>query len=202
MSSFVLGQGQLVWNSARLFILEKYEKLWEERIKEYLAELKPSEAVEDNSVWTPCLKAHSFGKSEEIKHQISEDKGQLLQGSFSLSDEQKKVFIPNIFTKDMSRCSTLQQDQIPTPVFILSAVKYPFDVPKYSNVSYFGFAAHLWGQPDKFQKVAENLEVGLVCYNKSSVEVSGAVSAVKQSGFGLQDFQSFGAFFSNVKQLT
>ena len=202
MSSFITGQGQLVWNSARLFILEKFEKEWEAGIREYLQALKPSEGIEDNSLWTPCLKPESFSKFEEIKRQIFEDKGQLLLGDYQLSELQKKSYLPAIFTKDMSRCSTLQQDQIHAPVFILSAVKYPFDVAKYSNVSYFGFAAHLWGEREKMHKLAENLDVGLASVNKASVEVPGAVSAVKQSGFGLQDFQSFGAFFSNVKKLT
>ena len=202
MSSFLLGQGQLVWNSARLFILEKFEKQWEARIKDYLQQLKPSEGIDDNSSWTPCIKPESFSKFTEIKKQIFEDKGQLLLGDYPLSDLQKKTFLPAIFTKDMSRCSTLQQDQIHAPVFILSAVKYPFDVAKYSNISYFGFAAHLWGEPEKMHKIAESLDVGLASVNKSSVEVPGAVTAVKQSGFGLQDFQSFGAFFSNVKKLT
>lgn len=202
MSSFVCGQGQLVWNSARLFILERFEKEWEATIKDYLQTLKPSEGIEDSSLWTPCIKPESFSMFAEIKKQIFEDKGQLLLGDYQLSDLQKKTFLPAIFTKDMSRCSTLQQDQIHAPVFILSAVKYPFDVAKYSNVSYFGFAAHLWGEPEKMRKIAENLDVGLASVNKSSVEVPGAVTAVKQSGFGLQDFQSFGAFFSNVKKLT
>ena len=201
MNSFICGQGQLVWNSARLFILEKFEKEWEAKIKDYLQRLKPSEDIEDSSPWTPCIKPESFSKFNEIKRQIFEDKGQLLLADHNLSDLQKKTFLPAIFTKDMSRCSTLQQDQVHAPVFILSAVKYPFDVAKYSNVSYFGFAAHLWGEPEKMQKLAENLDVGLASVNKTSVEVPGAVTAVKQSGFGLQDFQSFGAFFSNVKKL-
>lgn len=202
MNSFLLGQGQLVWNSARLFILEKFEKEWEAGIKDYLQGLKPSEGIEDSSVWTPCVKEDSFNKFDEIKKQIFEDKGQLLLGDYKLSEKQKKTFLPAVFTKDMSRCSTLQQDQIHAPVFILSAVKYPFDVAKYSNVSYFGFAAHLWGETEKMHRIAENLDVGLASVNKASVEVPGAVTAVKQSGFGLQDFQSFGAFFSNVKKLT
>lgn len=202
MNSFMLGQGQMAWNSSRLFITEKNEQLWEEQISSYLANLKPSESIEDSSVWTPCLKKESFDKFDEIKKMALDDKAKLLQTGFNLSDQQKKNFLPAVFTKDMSRCSTLQQDQIHSPFFILSTVKYPFDIPKYSNVSYFGFAAHLWGEKEKLTKVADALDVGLVSYNKASVDVAGAVSGVKQSGFGLQDFQSFGVFYSNVKKLT
>jgi acyl-CoA reductase-like NAD-dependent aldehyde dehydrogenase len=81
-------------------------------------------------------------------------------------------------------------------------VKYPFDIQKYSNVSYFGLAAHLWGEPEKLIKIADSLEVGRVCKNKWSVQVFGASCAVKQSGFGLQDYRTFGDFFSNVKIVT
>lgn len=202
MNSFLIGQGQLVWNSSRLFILEKFEKEWEAKIKNYLESLRPSEGIDDNSVWTPCLKRDSFANFNEIKNMAYEDKAKLLECTHTLSDAQKKIFLPAIFTKDMSRCSTLQQDQIHSPIYILSTVKYPFDVAKYSNVSYFGFAAHLWGSPDKLAKIAESLDVGLATFNKSSAEVLGAVTAVKQSGLGLQDYNSFGAFFSNVKKLT
>ncbi|MEQ1722696.1 MAG: aldehyde dehydrogenase family protein [Pseudobdellovibrio sp.] len=202
MNSFMLGQGQMAWNSSRLFIVEKHEKEWEEKISSYLSALKPSESIEDSSVWSPCIKKESFDKFDEIKKMALEDKAQLLKAIYALSDAQKKNFLPAVFTKDMSRCSTLQQDQIHSPFFILSTVKYPFDIPKYSNVSYFGFAAHLWGEREKLAKVAEQLDVGLVTYNKSSVDLAGAVSGVKQSGFGLQDFQSFGVFYSNVKKLT
>ena len=201
MDSFIIGQGQLVWNSSRLFILEKFEQRWEECIKEYLSSLRPSEGVEDNSVWTPCLKKDSFSQYYEIKKLAYKDQFKLLEGSYSLSTQEKNIFLPPLFTKDMSRCSTLHQDQIHAPIFILSTVKYPFDVAKISNISYFGFAAHLWGDQQKLNKLADDLDVGLVCFNKSSVEEAGAFTAVKQSGFGLQDFQSFGAFFSNVKKI-
>lgn len=202
INSFVLGQGQLVWNSARLFILEKYEKEWVERIKLYLADLRPSQGIEDNSPWTPCVKSESFVKFDEIKKISLSDQAKLLSAEYKLSEQDKSKYLPVTFTQDMSRCSTLQQDQINSPFFILSSVKYPFDIPKYSNVSYYGFAAHLYGETTKLSKVAEALEVGLVTYNKFSVEECGAIGGVKQSGFGIQDFRSFGAFYSNVKKLT
>ena len=199
MNSFMLGQGQLAWNSSRLFVLEKFEVEWSEKIQSYLQNLKPSESIEDQSVWTPCLKQKSFDKFEEIKAQAFEDKGKLLQSTNSLSADLTKRYLAPVFTKDMSRCSTLQQDQIHSPFFILSAVKYPFDVPKYSNVSYFGFASHLYGEPEKLKKVADGLEVGAIFYNSFSASATRLWSATKQSGYGLQDDRALGSFFSNTK---
>lgn len=135
LNSFMIGQGQLAWNSARLFILEKNEQAWEDRLRDYLTGLKPSEGIEDTSSWTPCLKSSSFEKFSEIKKQAAEDQAKLLQTNYALSEKQKLSYLAPIFTKDMSRCSTLQQDQIHSPFYILSTVKYPFDVAKYSNVS-------------------------------------------------------------------
>jgi aminomuconate-semialdehyde/2-hydroxymuconate-6-semialdehyde dehydrogenase len=199
MESFMIGQGQLAWNSARLFVLEKHEGHWQERIQHYLTSLKPSEGIDDSSMWTPVLKSSSFDKFAEIKHQAREDQAKLLESEYKLTDLQKKTHLPVVFTKDMSRCSTLQQDQIHSPFLILSAVKYPFDVAKYSNVSYFGFAAHLWGEEEKLAKVAGSLDVGVVTYNKSSAGIASAFAGMKQSGYGLQDFSPGGAFYSNLK---
>lgn len=202
MNSFLQGQGQLAWNSTRLFMLEKNEKIWHERIKQELSLLRPAESIEDQSVWTPVLKEESFQTFAEINALAVADQARLIRSEFKLTDFQKNSFLPMTFTQDMSNCSTLQQDQVMSPLFILSSVKYPFDVQKYSNVSYFGMAAHLWGEDEKLGKMAESLEVGLICKNKWSVQVFGAVKAVKQSGFGLQDYRTFGDFFSNAKILT
>jgi acyl-CoA reductase-like NAD-dependent aldehyde dehydrogenase len=202
MQSFMLGQGQLVWNSARLFVSEKYETLWRERIQDYLQKLRPAESVEDDSLWTPCLKQSSYACFDEIRQTASADQAKLIQSEYPLTVEQKKRYLPPTFTQDMSRCSTLQQDQVHAPFYILSAVKYAFDVPKYSNVSYYGFSAHAWGDREKLEKIGRALDVGQVCFNKFSAFVPGSLAGVKQSGYGLQDDRVFGAFFSNVKKLS
>ena len=202
MDSFLIGQGQLAWNSSRLFVIEKNELGWLEKIKDYLAKLKPSEAIEDHSPWTPVLKPESFKTFDEISALAVSDQARLLRSNFTLNEDQKKNFLPITFTQDMSNCSTLQQDQVMAPLFILSTVKYAFDIQKYSNVSYFGFAAHLWGDDEKLAKIADSLEVGVICKNKWSAQIFGPVKSVKQSGFGLQDYRVFGDFFSNIKIVT
>ncbi len=201
MDSFLLGQGQLGWNSSRLFVLEKNEKIWLERINDYLSVLKPSESIDDPSVWTPIIKPESFKTFSEINTLAIADQARLLKTTHALNESQKNKFLPVTFTQDMSNCSTLQQDQVLAPLFIFSTVKYAFDIPKYSNVSYFGLAAHLWGEEEKLKKLGDALEVGLICRNKWSAQVFNHSKSVKQSGFGLQDYRAFGDFFSNVKNL-
>lgn len=202
MNSFLLGQGQLAWNSNRLFILEKFEDQWVKRIMNFFAGLQPAKDIYDSSSWTPCLRPESFVNFTEIENLAKKDQARLIQPNWALSENQKACFLKPTFTQDMSNCSTLQQDQVSAPLFILSVVKYPFDIAKYSNVSYYGQAAHIWSEESKILKIAEQLEVSLVCKNKWSVEVHEPLQGVKQSAFGLQDYQAFGAFFSNAKKLT
>lgn len=202
MKTFLLGQGQLAWNSSRLFILEKHESEWVEAIQNLFNDLKPAESIDDESVWTPCLKPDSFKQFSEIESLAQTDKAHLLQPQFQLSTHQKHSYLKPTFTKDMSNCSTLQQDQVLAPLFILSVVKYPFDIAKYSNVSYYGQSASIWAEDSKILKISEQLDVATIYKNKWSVEVHQPNLGVKQSGYGLQDYQVFGAFYSNVKKLT
>ena len=50
IDSFMLGQGQLHWNSSRLFILEKFQSDWNSFIENYFEQLKPSEGIHDQSL--------------------------------------------------------------------------------------------------------------------------------------------------------
>lgn len=202
LDSFLIGQGQLAWNSARLFILEKFEKEWIDAISDYLNKLKPSEGITDTSVWGPCLKNNSFQIFQDLQTQAKLDQAKLMQTEYNLTNQQKTCYLTPTFTRDMSKCSELQQQQIFSPLFILSAMKYPFDIAKNANLSYYGFAAHMYGDSEKLVKIANDLEVGCVTYNNWSIGQLAGIQGVKQSGFGIQDHQSFGAFFSNVKEMT
>lgn len=196
--SFLVGQGQLGWNSARLFVLEKYEKEWTSFIAEKLNQLTPSEGIHDKSLWGPCLKEVSYQNFNELMSLAKTDHAKLISADHSLLKNRTNYLSPT-FTKDMSKCSTLQQDQVHAPLFILSTAKYPFDITKNANISYYGFAAHLYGEVDKFKKIADQLEVGSINYNSWSVERLNSFSAVKQSGWGQQDYRIFGGFYSNTK---
>ena len=202
MESFMIGQGQLSWNSNRLFVLEKYEAEWQQKIQDYFSTLQPATSINEGSNWGPCIKPESFTHFSEIESMAVNDQAKLIQPSYRLSASQQNCFLKPTFTKDMSNCSTLQQDQVMAPLFILSIVKYPFDIAKYSNVSYYGQSAHIWGAEEKIEKIAEQLEVAHVFKNKWSVKHHEANKGVKQSAFGIQDYQVFGDFFSNVKKLT
>ena len=88
------------------------------------------------------------------------------------------------------------------PLYIMSEVKYAFDIPKYSNVSYYGHGASVWSEFSKAEKIISNLDVGQVSLNQWLIYSKIQNSAVKQSAFGQQDYHIFGDFFSNAKSLS
>jgi len=162
--------------------------------------LTPLENIQGNSLWSPILKKSSIDIFNEIKNIAKADQAKLIFSNHieKISDN----YLRPTFTKDMSKCSTLQQDQVPAPLFIISEIKYSFDIPKYSNVSYYGFGASLWSEGDKAQKIIDHLEVGHISQNRWFIYSSNPIKGVKQSAFGLQDYRIFGDFFSNAKFLS
>ena len=199
--SFMMGQGQLHWNSARLFVTEKNQKLWTEALSDYLNQLKPVSSVSEEGIWRPVLKSRSFENFQDILQQARKDQAKLMQVGI-VSEGLSDRYLAPTWTKDMSNCSTLQQDQMHAPLYIISEVKYPFDIPKYSNVSYYGDSASIWFSEKRPDKVIDQLDVGFMSLNKWSVYSPDRYSSVKQSGFGLQDHRIFGAFYSNVKKVS
>lgn len=198
LETFLVGQGQLAWNSSRLFILEKFQKEWTEALQNKLNTLKPATSVDDSSLWGPIVKMANIDKYGYYQKQAVDDQAKLIR----TTAEAKLGFAAPFFTYDMSNCSELQQDQLNLPVFVLSAVKYGFDIPKYSNVSYYGHSANIFSQNAPSEKIVNQLDVGLVSLNKWSIYQMISFKAVKQSAFGVQDSQIFGEFNSNVKILT
>ncbi len=200
LNSFMSGQGQLAWNSSRLFILEKHADIWKDLLNQYLQNMKPLENIEQDSVWSPMIKKSSVNLFNDIQSLAKSDQAKLIFSNHI--QHVPENYLTPTFTKDMSNCSTLQQDQVTAPLFIISEVKYPFDIPKYSNVSYYGFGASLWSELSKGQKIIDQLDVGHVSQNKWFVYNSEPIRAVKQSSFGIQDYRIFGDFFSNAKVLS
>lgn len=198
LNSFLSGQGQLAWNSSRLFILEKHENIWSDFVAHKLQNLKPSVDIRDSSPWTPLMKMKSVDQFVSIMMQAKADQAKIISADGAMPSNK---YVKPFFTKDMSNCSVLQQDQVLGPAFILSTVKYAFDIPKYSNVSYYGHSASVWTEAGKNQKTIQQLDVGLVSLNQWSIFQYSVIEGVKQSSFGNMNSQIFGDFYSNVKKL-
>lgn len=170
LNSFYIGQGQLAWNSTKLYISEKQEKTWLDFINEYKMVLPAENSTQD------------------VRTLVKNDQGQF--------------FVENTWVKNLSRCSTLQHDELSQSLFILESVKYPFDVPKRINAGYYGFACSVWGDKEKLTKVVSDIDVGLVSFNEWSVYKDVVFNGVKQSAYGIKDSRIFGELYCDVRKMT
>lgn len=107
-----------------------------------------------------------------------------------------------VVVSQLNNCSPWQQDPFMGPLLIVNEVKYVHEMVKWTNTSYLGLGAQIWGSPEKCAKFASKLEVGQVwCNNWFETQVHPILGS-KQSQFGIQDYAWNGLFYSDVKILT
>ncbi|QDK36620.1 aldehyde dehydrogenase family protein [Bdellovibrio sp. NC01] len=200
MRSFMIGQGQMCWNTSRLFLIESFHKEFNEALHAYMQTLEPLQSPDGESVWTPL---------------ISEERAQLLaeRTSFGVSEHgkviwgQQKLDLPGNFVKptwmlDLPNCSVMQQDELHAPLFLITSVKYQHEILKWANTSYLGHSAVLWGGAEKVQKVATKLECAHVFENSWMNGESNIIFGHKQSSFGNLEMDWKSSFYSDGKKLT
>ncbi len=200
LESVLLGQGQLCWNSSRIFVLESVLPEFLTALKEYLATLKPLQSPLGQSVWTPMISANAV-EAVVARTQVAKSEGaKIVAGDEVLSGD--GFYVRPTFTLDLSNCSTLQQDEVLGPLCLITAVKYQHEMVKWANNSYLGHSAVIWGSEEKALKVASQIEYSDISLNQWMPSNQGKVFGLKQASFGNGDMNWFGSFYSNVKKLT
>lgn len=197
MESFLQGQGQMCWNTSRLFILESISKDFIESLKTYLAGLTPAQSPEDLSPWTPMILGDAKNQTVQKTQAAQQEHAKIIFGGEADSST-KGFFAKPTWTLDLTNCSVLQQDELHVPLFILTPVKYQHEMVKWSNTGYYGQSAVIWGNEEKAQKIAAQLQCASVSVN-GWMKDQGPAAGHKQSSFGVMDFRSFGAFYSDIK---
>ncbi len=208
MKSFLLGQGQMCWNSSRLFVLESFQKEFMEALQSYMNSLSPLSSPDGESFWTPMIAKERIAMiNERTQFGISEH-GKNFWGANSA---EKFMDHPGYFVKptimiDLPNCSVMQQDELHGPLVLVTPVKYQHETLKWANTSYLGHSAVVWGPEEKVQKVAAKLETARVWENSWMSEQDDLQSNIifghKQSSFGNVDMAWNGSFYSDVKKLT
>lgn len=200
LQSFLQGQGQLCWNSSRIFVLESFQKEFIEKLKEYFATLRPATSPRDSSPWTPLISEAVLQKTEERSQKIQQEGGKLISGGGRWTSEKGFFFEPTV-SLDLPNCSEMQQDEIRGPILILTAVKYQHEMLKWANTSYYAHSAIVWApSAEKALKVAEKVEAANVSVNSW---FSGKLQpGYRQSSFGNLEGEAWGRFYSDVKVLT
>lgn len=177
----LLGRGQLEINTHRFLISQSVENEFYEAVKNYIQNL-------DVNQITPFISPKRKEAYLEAVQRIVPEQGKILTEG------------PVTFTRDLPNCSDLQQDEIPGPLFIVTAVKYVHEMVKWNNLGYFGHSAIIWGPEEKARSLAAQLQVGQVLINKWSDFSDWGVPS-KQSFWGNPDTKWSGSFYSDVKKV-
>lgn len=199
MSSFLIGQGQLCWNTSRLFVLESIAQEFTEALQEYLSQLRPLRSPQGREVWTPLMTEHSLHSLDEKRQVGVQEHGRILYGGQRLPGPGN--FVEPIVMQDLPNCSVLQQDEIPGPLILVTPVKYQHEAVKWTNNTYLGHSAVLWGNSEKAMKVAQQLECAHVWINSWMGPGTKSFFGHKQGSFGNPDRAWSGSFYSDVKKL-
>jgi aminomuconate-semialdehyde/2-hydroxymuconate-6-semialdehyde dehydrogenase len=197
---FLMGQAQMCWNVSRLFVLESVHLEFYEAVKEYLGKLEPSRDPKDSSPWMPLISEQtSFLLDEKIQLAKTEH-GKILSGAESYSG--KGFFHKPTVMIDLTNCSVFQQDEVQGPLLLITPVKYQHEMLKWTNTSYLGQGAVVWGSAEKASKVIPKLECSQVWLNGWMNGSEKSLFGHKQASFGNPDMHWDGSFYSDVKSLT
>jgi aminomuconate-semialdehyde/2-hydroxymuconate-6-semialdehyde dehydrogenase len=175
------GMGQLPWNISTIYVLESQLADFQ---KEFFGTLE--------SALFPDVLPQTLARLEQLGQQLRAEKGKVLFGG--------KPGQP-LVVEDLSHCSVLQQECLAAPVIILSPVKYAHEMIKWSNTSYFGMMAQIFGTDEKVEKFGRQLDVSRVVAN-GWIETMGQLPlGMKQSLWGHPSLHPFGSFFSDSRKI-
>ncbi|UXR64884.1 aldehyde dehydrogenase family protein [Bdellovibrio bacteriovorus] len=200
LRSFLIGQGQMCWNTSRLFILESMQKEFMESLKTALDKLEPLTDPSGSSAWTPLISAEAVEEVLKKTQSGVSEHGKVAWGAERTSSS--GYFVKPVMMIDLPNCSVLQQDEIQGPLFLITPVKYQHEIAKWVNTSYLAHSAVIWGPPEKIDKVMGALECAQVWMNEWMNGEDLTVFGHKQSSFGNPDMSWAGSFYSDVKILT
>ena len=199
MQSFLVGQGQLCWNTSRIFILESLQKEFIAKLSEYFNTLKPATSPEDLSPWLPVISKDVLQQMQVKAQQVKMEEGKLPLGGEGFSTS--GFFFRPTVSIDLPNCSELQQEEVCGPLLILTAVKYQHEMLKWANTGYYGHSAVVWApSEEKALKIAEKIDVGTVSINSWFPEEF--QTGHRQTSFGDSSKSPWERFYSDVKVLT
>ena len=198
LESFMLGQGQLGWNTSRLFVTEQMQNGFLEELKNFMATQKPAKSPKDETLWFPVISAETLKLAQAKVDQLKLEGGKIIFGGVATTE--KGFFFQPTLSLDLSNCSELQQEDLNGPILILTVVKNQAEMAKWSNTGYYGHSAVIWGSAENGLRLANMLDVGTVSLNDwlpAKMEVGH-----RQSAYGNLETEPFGKFYSDVKILT
>lgn len=205
-SSF-LGQGQLPWNTSRIFVQDAiYNEFTEMFVKE-VNELGTGDPLEKSTFIGPLISKWHLEKVGRALASAVKEGGKLLtsEGDFHLPARVKNGFFlrPTVLS-DLTNCSDLHQTELLGPVVTIQSFKYPHEAVKFANSTPFGLAATLWTQDvTKAHRVVQGLKVGHVWVNSwLQNDLRLPVGGMKTSGLGREGGDALLDFFTELKTVS
>lgn len=198
--SFLMGQGQMCWNSTRLFILESFAKEFISDTQDYFNQLKPLLDPSGAETWSPVINADVQARTGKSLALATSEMGKV--HNFSDRLPVKGFYVQPHFVLDLPNCSALQQDDLQSPALLITSVKYQHEFVKWANTGYLAHSSVVWGPEEKLDKVVRGLEFERVWKNRWLNGDTATVLGMKQSFYGNPELNWQGRFYSNVKTLT
>lgn len=181
VESCFTGMGQLPWNISTIYVTETQLPAFQEAFVSALKEARFGE-----------LGDSVRQRTEQLAGQLRSEKAKVLFGGEAGQP---------LVVEDLSHCSVLQQDCLNAPVVLVSPVKYAHEMVKWTNTSYYGMFAQIFGSPEKIEKFAGQLDVSRVAANSWIESMATLPLGMKQSFSGIPDLEPFGGFFSDQRKI-
>ncbi|MGZ5280287.1 MAG: aldehyde dehydrogenase family protein [Pseudobdellovibrionaceae bacterium] len=181
VQSCFTGFGQLHWNISNILVTESQLPAF---LKEFLGAIEASPVSE--------MSPSAQKRLQDIKAKLKSENGKALYGADTNGP---------LVVQDLSHCSTLQQDCLMAPVVLISPVKYVHEMVRWTNTSYYGMLAQIFGAEEKILKFAGQLEVSRILANGWIEKMSELPLGMKQSFSGLSDVNPFGGFYSDLRKI-
>ncbi len=197
LKTVFLTLGRLPWALSRIYVSESRAEEFFAVLGKFTAETKPLTSVGDESAWPPLSPRFDRSAWQSLKSLVDRDHGKVIAGG----EDAGPFHIRPLFVRDLTNCSTLQLDELAAPLVIVTTVKYPHEMVKWTNTGDFGVCASVFGPPEKARKLAEKLQVAEAWVN-GWWTTDEAFAGLKRSFFGIPDFDWKGSFFSDVKKMT
>ncbi len=194
MESCFRGMGQLPWNIQNILVTENHQKEFQEKFVKKIVATKFSKGPSDSELFSK-FPISAKPRIEELWQKAKAETGTVLSGG-QIEAEGSELKVYPMVIRDLSHCSTLQQDWIGAPLILINPVKYAHEMVKWTNTSYYGMVAQVFGSDEKVQKFGSQLLVGSVLGPDWIEGLDKIPAGHRQSSYGNMGSMAFEDFFS------
>lgn len=208
VQSVFIGSGCLRWNMNQILITDAQSAEFEKIFVEKLNHQRDLAIAKKESVFHPHFSDEAM-ENEKIYLRLQEELYGDIQTELNNGDKKIvwKADFPDLnlrprVIKELTHCSTLQQDFLGAPIVFISTVKYVHEMARWANLGYLNQAVQIFGSTEKALKMAHKINVGVVFINSWVESLTGSEFGARQSSYGITDLTVSSSLFGDAKNLT